>query len=72
MAAGRRGHGGREFLDVLTIRQMMVLRDERGKSAAEIEKALGLKPGSVERLGPKEVVQLAREQGKAQKQVQMV
>ena len=70
--AGRRGHPGREFLDVFTIRQMLILRDQRGKNAAEIEKALGLKQGAVDRLGAKGVVQLVHEIGRAEREVDMV
>ena len=72
MDAGRRGHGGRQFLDVFTIRQILTLRDERSKSAAEIEKALGLKKGVVERLGMAGVVGLAQEQGRADKEIRVV
>ncbi|KAK0731368.1 hypothetical protein B0H67DRAFT_478262 [Lasiosphaeris hirsuta] len=46
---------GREFLDVATIKEALVRR-QRGESAAEIESALKLKPGVVERLGPAGVV----------------
>ena len=72
MEAGRRGHAGREFLDVFTVRQMLVLRDERGQNAAQIEKALGLKHGTVERLGEVGVVGLAQEVGRAQAAVEIV
>ncbi|KAI1800478.1 hypothetical protein F4811DRAFT_27984 [Daldinia bambusicola] len=53
MAAGRQG-GGREFLDVGTLKQALVLQ-ARGAPAAEIEKRLRMKSGVVERLGPKGV-----------------
>ena len=72
MAAGRRGHDGRQFLDVFTIRQMLVLRDERGKSATEIERTLGLKRGVVDRLGARGIVELAQETGRVQKGVDIV
>lgn len=72
MEAGRQGHEGRQFLDVYTIRQMMVMRDEKGNSAGQIEKALGLRQGSVERLGPKGVYGLVQEMGRAQKGVDIV
>ncbi|KAK3720170.1 hypothetical protein LTR37_003994 [Vermiconidia calcicola] len=72
MEAGRRGHQGRQFLDVFTIRQMLTMRDEQGKSAAAIEKTLGLKDGAVERLGPKGVFGLAQEMGRAEKEVHVV
>ncbi|KAF6227055.1 hypothetical protein HO133_008496 [Letharia lupina] len=51
-----RGHGGKSFLDVSTIRQLLVLRDERGMGGEEIEKRLGLANGVVGRLGPRGVV----------------
>ncbi|KAK0127082.1 hypothetical protein ONS96_006640 [Cadophora gregata f. sp. sojae] len=47
---------GRQFLDVLTLRQILVLRDEKGVEAGEIERSLGLKRGVVGRLGRKGVV----------------
>ena len=53
---GRKGSGGRQFLDVITIRQILVLRDEKGVPAQEIEKQLGLRNGVVARLGRKGVV----------------
>ncbi|KAI1081911.1 hypothetical protein F5B20DRAFT_37885 [Whalleya microplaca] len=45
---------GKEFLDVGTLRQILVLR-ERGAAPAEIERRLRLKTGVVERLGPEGV-----------------
>ena len=51
-----RGDGGKSFLDVSTLRQLLVLRDERGLSGEEIEKSLGLAQGVVRRLGPRGVV----------------
>lgn len=53
---GRKGSEGRQFLDVVTIRQVLLLRDERGVGAGEIEKKLGLRKGVVERLGRRGVV----------------
>ena len=47
---------GRQFLDVITIRQVLMLRDEKGLAEGEIEKRLGLMKGVVGRLGPKGVV----------------
>ncbi|EMC94656.1 hypothetical protein BAUCODRAFT_73528 [Baudoinia panamericana UAMH 10762] len=70
--AGRRGHEGRQFLDVFMIREILVQRDEKGKSAAEIERGMGLRSGVVERLGPAGMVGVAQEQGRAQKGVDMV
>lgn len=55
-----RGDGGRSFLDISTIRQMVVMRDEKRMSAEEIEKSLGLAQGVVGRLGPRGVVGDAR------------
>ena len=51
-----RGDGGRSFLDISTIRQLIQLRDERGMDGKEIEKMLGLAQGVVGRLGPSGVV----------------
>jgi hypothetical protein len=48
---GRRGSPGRSFLDVVTIRQVLMMRDEQRKDAAEIERTLGLKKGVVGKLG---------------------
>ncbi|KAJ9253820.1 hypothetical protein DTO027B5_1440 [Paecilomyces variotii] len=59
-AFGRESHVGREFLDALTIRQALTMRDRQGKSAAEIENALRLKPGVMERLGRQSIVSEAR------------
>lgn len=50
------GRGGRRFLDVLTIRRVLVLRDEKGLGGAEIERGLGLGVGVVGRLGGRAVV----------------
>ncbi|KAK3674920.1 hypothetical protein LTR78_005264 [Recurvomyces mirabilis] len=70
--AGRRGHDGRQFLDIYMIRQILVQRDEKGKTSAEIEKSMGLKRGVVDRLGPKGVIGLAQQQGRAEKGVHIV
>lgn len=72
MEAGRRGHEGRQFLDVFQIRQILTMRDQRKRSPAEIERKLGLKSGVVERLGAAGVVELAQESGRAQKTIEMV
>lgn len=53
---GRKTAGGRQFLDVFTIRQILILRDEKGVSASEIERTFGLKEGVVARLGRMGVV----------------
>lgn len=51
-----RNDGGKSFLDVSTIRQILVLRDERAMGEVEIEKRLGLANGVVSRLGARGVV----------------
>ena len=55
-----RGDGGKTFLDISTVRHVIVLRDEKGMGGAEIEKQLGLARGVVGRLGPSGVVGDAR------------
>ena len=50
------GGGGKRFLDVMTIRQILMLRDEKKLSSEEIEKKLGLVDGIVASLGRKGVV----------------
>lgn len=69
---GIRGHRGREFLDVYTIRQILTMRDGQGAKHADIERRLGLKEGAVARLGAAGVVELAQEQGRAEKEMRMV
>ena len=46
----------RRFLDVSTIREIIMMRDEKGMSGDEIEKSLGLADEVVRSLGPKGVV----------------
>ncbi|KAL8689339.1 MAG: hypothetical protein Q9218_004970 [Villophora microphyllina] len=48
--------GGRKFLDVVKIREVLMLRDEKRMGEAEIEKRLGLMQGTVGRLGKRGVV----------------
>ena len=55
-ATGKKGFAGREFLDVVMIRQILMLRDERGIGEEEIEKRLMLKRGVVQKLGRKGIV----------------
>ena len=55
-AAARTNSDGREFLDVVILRQILMLRDERGLEEEEIEGKLGLKAGVVRRLGSKGIV----------------
>lgn len=59
-------------MDVFTIRQIMVMRDERGAEAGSIERSMGLRKGVVERLGAKGVAGLVTEVGRAQKGVDIV
>ena len=51
-----REDGGKRFLDVSTIRQVIVLRDDKKMGEEQIEKTLGLAKGVVRDLGPKGVV----------------
>lgn len=53
---GRQSHEGRQFLDVLTIRQALSMRDKQGLPDGEIESLLRLKKGVVARLGRKGLV----------------
>ena len=50
------GGGARKFLDVITIRQILMCRDEKQMDSAEIEKKLGLASGAVGRLGRKGII----------------
>ena len=54
---GRKGSEGRQFLDVVTIRQILVLREEEGLGSGEIERRLGLRKGVVDRLGKRGLVE---------------
>ena len=47
---------GKSFVDVNSIRQILVMRDEKGMSDAEIERNMGLAAGVLKKLGPKGVV----------------
>ncbi|KAJ5294189.1 hypothetical protein PENANT_c028G09844 [Penicillium antarcticum] len=53
---GVAGHPGRQFLDALTIQQVLTMRDKQGMSRRQIEKFLGLKSGVVDRLGKDAIV----------------
>ncbi|KAM7193562.1 hypothetical protein V8F20_008335 [Naviculisporaceae sp. PSN 640] len=55
---GKPGYQGREFLDISTIRNILVMR-QRGDSPSNIETRLRLKPGVVARLGRPGVVEPA-------------
>jgi hypothetical protein len=52
---GKSTDKGKEFLDIGTIKKILVLRQE-GVSATDTEARLGLKPGVVARLGPQGIV----------------
>ena len=56
---GRRGESGRSFLDIVTLRQAVGMR-ESGVQEGEIEKKLGLRTGTVGKLGKLGVVGVAR------------
>ena len=56
LEAGKRGHSGREFLDVVQIRQLLMLRDDKKLNSADIEQRMGLKRGVVDRLGSQGIV----------------
>ena len=50
-AAARRGkNSGRQFLDIGTIRQVLVMRDQKGMQVEEVERTMGLGKGIVQRL----------------------
>lgn len=53
---GRQSHQGREFLDAMTIRQVLSMRDRQGLAPGDIERLLRLKKGVVGRLGERGVV----------------
>lgn len=57
--AGRRGFEGRQYLDIVTVRKVLTLRDEQGMKAEDIEKALRLKKGVVAGLGRVGVLEAA-------------
>lgn len=50
------GGGGRRFLDIMTVRQVLMMRDEKHMTDSNIEQKLGLAGGVVKRLGTKGVV----------------
>jgi hypothetical protein len=52
---GKSTDKGREFLDIATVKQILVLR-QSGRSSADIEQRLRLKPGTAARLGPEGIV----------------
>lgn len=53
---GRPSFGGRQFLDAVTIRQALSMRDRQGIKPGDIERILRLKKGVVDRLGKQGVV----------------
>jgi len=57
---GRRGAQGKQFLDVIVLRQILVWRDDKDMPATQIEKQLGLRDGVIARLGRQGIVGEAR------------
>ena len=57
---GKASAGGRQFLDVITIRKVLEMRDEKGLQEGEIESRLELRKGVVGRLGRGGVVGVAQ------------
>ena len=53
---GKRTFQGRRFLDVMVIRQMLRMRDQKGMTNAQIEQELGLKKGIAAKLGKRGIV----------------
>jgi hypothetical protein len=56
LEAGKTGGAGRRFIDIGTLRNIVTMRDQRDMSDAQIERALGLRSGTVAKLGPKGVL----------------
>lgn len=54
-AMGRASSGGRRFLDIRIVTDAMKMRDG-GHADAEIEKRLGIQPGVLARLGPRNIL----------------
>jgi hypothetical protein len=52
---GRKGFQGKEFVDVHSLREALILR-RKGMKGRDIEGRLGLKDGVLERLGGRDVV----------------
>lgn len=61
MGRATRSDGGRELLDVGTIRRVLLLR-RQGVGEREIEERFGLRPGTVRRLGPPGTVEAVQVQ----------
>jgi hypothetical protein len=57
---GTKASEGRGFLDVVTLRQVLVLR-KKGMREGDIEEALGLRTGVVAALGRKGIVDIVDE-----------
>ncbi|EFE34968.1 uncharacterized protein ARB_05924 [Trichophyton benhamiae CBS 112371] len=53
---GRKDHAGRRFVDVVSLKQIISMRDGQGVSEEVIETQFGLKKGTLTSLGPKGVV----------------
>ncbi|KAH0537497.1 hypothetical protein FGG08_005715 [Glutinoglossum americanum] len=56
LSAGKKGFPGRRFVDVVTVRQALRLRDGEGVADGEVERRLGLRRGVVGKLGRRGVV----------------
>lgn len=56
VAAARTTNDGRRFLDIMIIKQVLKLRDEKDLGPEEIERKLRLKKGVVGRLGHQGIV----------------
>ncbi|KAJ5734497.1 hypothetical protein N7493_003283 [Penicillium malachiteum] len=59
LAVGSPNFTGRQFLDSLTIHQALTMRDQQGLPSGEIERMLGLKKGTIGKLGRSGVVSRA-------------
>jgi hypothetical protein len=56
---GKKAFGGKRFLDMGTLREMVRLRGS-GTAAEEIERRLGLQKGIMQRIGPEGYVDAVR------------
>ncbi|KAK2745851.1 hypothetical protein FQN57_003464 [Myotisia sp. PD_48] len=53
---GKQSHAGRQYLDVITIKQVLGMREQAGTTREMVERQFRLRPGVLEALGPKGVV----------------
>jgi hypothetical protein len=60
---GRKGFGGRRFLDVTLLRQILTMRDLKGMSDSEIEQQLGLQKGVLLKLTRGVISNVSEERG---------